>query len=192
MASSEAKKSVGQRETRARSRAQWMADAQRGNAEAYRALLDDIGPELMGFLRARVPDSQDLADLYQETFLALHRSRHTYEAPRPVEPWLFAIAAHVVARHLRRRRTRIAREVLVLEGAGRVRPVVAEAAIADLAGGRPSLFLIAALLSGLWAEVRVRPVRLASLKQAVREGWLFRPQGRAVKCRRKSAASGRQ
>src|SRR5947207_7693155 len=90
-----------------------MADAQRGNAEAYRALLDDIGPELMGFLRARVPDSQDLADLYQETFLALHRSRHTYEAPRPVEPWLFAIAAHVVARHLRRRRVRIGREVLV-------------------------------------------------------------------------------
>lgn len=89
-------------------------------------------------------------------------------------------------------RASIAREVLVLEGAGRVRPVVAEAAIADLAGGRPSLFLIAALLSGLWAEVRVRPVRLASLKQAVREGWLFRPQGRAVKCRRKSAASGRQ
>ncbi len=90
-----------------------MADAQRGNAEAYRALLDDIGPELMGFLRARVSDSQDLADLYQETFLALHRSRHTYEAPRPVEPWLFAIAAHVVARHLRRRRVRIGREVLV-------------------------------------------------------------------------------
>src|SRR5204863_4201554 len=90
-----------------------MADAQRGNAEAYRALLDDIGPELMGFLRARVPDSQDLADLYQETFLALHRSRHTYEAPRPVEPWLFAIAAHVVARHLPRRRVRIGREGLV-------------------------------------------------------------------------------
>src|SRR5437773_5996938 len=86
-----------------------MADAQRGNAEAYRALLDDIGPELMGFLRARVPDSQDLGDLYQETFLALHRSRHTYEAPRPVEPWLFAIAAHVVARHMRRRRSRLGR-----------------------------------------------------------------------------------
>ena len=113
MPSSEAIKTVGQRETRARSRAQWMAEAQRGNAEAYRALLDDIGPELMGFLRARVPDSQDVGDLYQETFLALHRSRHTYEAPRPVEPWLFAIAAHVVARHMRRRRVRIGREVLV-------------------------------------------------------------------------------
>ena len=90
-----------------------MAEAQRGNAEAYRALLDDIGPELIGFLRARVRDSQDLGDLYQETFLALHRSRHTYDASRPVEPWLFAIAAHVVARYMRRRRTRTGREVLV-------------------------------------------------------------------------------
>jgi hypothetical protein len=89
-------------------------------------------------------------------------------------------------------RASMAREVLDLEAAGRVRPVVAEAAIADLAGGRPSLLLIAALLSGLSGEVGVRPIRLASLKQAVRAGRLFRPQGRAVRCRRKSAARGRQ
>jgi RNA polymerase sigma-70 factor (ECF subfamily) len=90
-----------------------MAEAQRGNAEAYRALLDDIGPELMGFLRARALSPQDVGDLYQETFLALHRARHTYQAPRPVEPWLFAIAGHVVARHMRRHRTRTRRELLV-------------------------------------------------------------------------------
>ena len=90
-----------------------MSEAQRGNAEAYRALLDDIGPELMSFLRARVANPQDVQDLYQETFLALHRARHTYEAPRPVEPWLFAIAEHLVARHMRRHRARMGREVLV-------------------------------------------------------------------------------
>jgi len=32
-----------------------MAEAQRGDAEAYRALLNDIGPEVMGYLRSRVP-----------------------------------------------------------------------------------------------------------------------------------------
>src|SRR3989442_56973 len=90
-----------------------MAEAQRGNVEAYRALLDDVGPEIMGFLRARVRDPQDLADLYQETFLALHRARRTYKPPRPVEPWLFAIARHVLARHTQRDRTRMARELLV-------------------------------------------------------------------------------
>jgi len=90
-----------------------MAEAQRGNAEAYRALLDDIGPEILSFLRARVPNPQDVGDLYQETFLALHRARRTYTPLRPVEPWLFAIAGHVVARHMRRHRTRMGREVPV-------------------------------------------------------------------------------
>ena len=90
-----------------------MVQAQRGDAEAYRALLDDIGPEVMRFLRTRVPNPQDVGDLYQETFLALHRARRTYKAPRPVEPWLFAIAGHVLARHMRRQRIRMGREVLV-------------------------------------------------------------------------------
>jgi RNA polymerase sigma-70 factor (ECF subfamily) len=89
-----------------------MAEAQRGNVEAYLALLNDIGPEVMGFLRARVPNPQEVNDLYQETLLALHRTRRTYKPPRPVEPWLFAIARHVVARHIRRQRMRMAREVL--------------------------------------------------------------------------------
>jgi RNA polymerase sigma-70 factor (ECF subfamily) len=90
-----------------------MAEAQRGNGDAYRALLDDIGPELMSFLRARIPNPQEVGDLYQETFLALHRARHTYKPSWPVEPWLFAIAAHIVARHMRRYRVRMKRELLV-------------------------------------------------------------------------------
>jgi RNA polymerase sigma-70 factor (ECF subfamily) len=90
-----------------------MAEAQRGDAEAYRALLNDIGPEVMGYLRSRVPNPQEAEDLYQETFLFLHQARRTYKPLRPVEPWLFAIARHVLARHLRRLRTRAGREVLV-------------------------------------------------------------------------------
>src|SRR5438046_10167206 len=113
-----------------------MAEAQRGDVEAYRALLDDIGPEVVSFLRARVSNPQDVADLYQETFLALHRARHTYKPLRPVEPWLLAIAGHVVARHMRRHRTRMGREVAVdllpaqgveVSGSGRVTYVQAVA-----------------------------------------------------------------
>jgi RNA polymerase sigma-70 factor (ECF subfamily) len=90
-----------------------MAAVQRGDTAAYRTLLDDIGPEVTRFLRARIPNRHDVGDLYQETFLALHRARHTYRFPLPVEPWLFAIAAHVVARYMRRYRVRMGREVLV-------------------------------------------------------------------------------
>ena len=111
---SESSASEGGR-TRADLRARWMAQAQRGNADAYRALLDDVGPDVVRFLRRRAASPEEVDDLYQETLLALHRARHTYQPPRPVEPWLFAIASHVEARHTRRRRGRLARELLVDE-----------------------------------------------------------------------------
>jgi RNA polymerase sigma-70 factor (ECF subfamily) len=90
-----------------------MAAAQLGDAEAYAELLNEIGPLLMSFLRGRVRDVDEAEDIYQDTFMALHRARHTYDATRPLEPWLFAIARHIVADHAERRRARHAREVLV-------------------------------------------------------------------------------
>jgi RNA polymerase sigma-70 factor (ECF subfamily) len=89
-----------------------MSLAQHGDATAYRALLDDLGPVLVRFLRRRVRDSQDLADAYQDTFLALHRARHTYQPLRPIEPWLFAIARNVAADYGRRWERRTRHEVL--------------------------------------------------------------------------------
>ena len=89
-----------------------MRRAQEGDVVAYRTLLDDLGPALTRFLARRVADRQDLDDVYQETLLALHRARHTYRASRPFEPWMFAIAQHVVARHARGRYRRMHREVL--------------------------------------------------------------------------------
>jgi RNA polymerase sigma-70 factor (ECF subfamily) len=59
-----------------------------------------------------VRDDQDLADAYQDTFLALHRARHTYQPQRPIEPWLFAIARNVVADYGRRWERRSRHELL--------------------------------------------------------------------------------
>src|SRR6266404_5971959 len=85
---------------RARSaqRTQWMECAQRGDREAYRALLTDIASPLLRFLRRRIADPHELEDVYQDTLMALHRARHTYDPSRPFEPWLFAIARHVARR----------------------------------------------------------------------------------------------
>ena len=104
---------VEEHQERSRRRSRWMAAAQRGDVEAYRALLDDIGPLVTRFLRRRVHDAEEVRDLYQDVLMALHRARHTYEASRPLEPWLFAITRHVVADHARRRVGRRTREVLV-------------------------------------------------------------------------------
>src|SRR5262249_44765300 len=87
---------------------------QTGDREAYRAVLEDVGPLLLAWLRRWLPDAADLADVYQDTLVHLHRARHTYDPARAFEPWLFAIARHCAADHARRRRQR-AWEVLVDE-----------------------------------------------------------------------------
>lgn len=102
--------SLGERSAR---RTQWMERVQGGDGEAYRALLDDIGPAVLHFLRRRIVNAADVDDVYQEVFIALHRARHTYQPSRPLEPWLFAIARNVAADFRRRQRTRALREVLV-------------------------------------------------------------------------------
>lgn len=99
-------------EDRSIRRARWMRLAQRGDATAYRALVDDLTPLLTRFLRRRVRDAEDLADAYQDTFLAMHRARFTYQSSRPLEPWLFAIARNVAADYGRRGHRRRLHELL--------------------------------------------------------------------------------
>jgi RNA polymerase sigma-70 factor (ECF subfamily) len=100
-------------EERRENRARLMALAQQGDRDAYRRLLSDIGPALARFFRRKVADPHDVEDLCQETLIALHRARHTYDPARPLEPWLFAIARNVATDHLRRRLSRTPWEVLM-------------------------------------------------------------------------------
>jgi RNA polymerase sigma-70 factor (ECF subfamily) len=76
-----------------------------GDAQAYRAFLQDVSSHLRGFLRkrlARLPD--EVEDLVQEILLALHNQRHTYDRGQPVTAWLHAIARYKLIDMLRRRR----------------------------------------------------------------------------------------
>jgi RNA polymerase sigma-70 factor (ECF subfamily) len=106
---------MDEEDLRARSaqRTRWMARVQRGDREAYDALLTDVTPPLLGFLRRRIADEHELEDVFQDTLMAVHRARHTYDASRPFEPWLFAIARYVAVDHFRHRTVVTSREVLV-------------------------------------------------------------------------------
>jgi RNA polymerase sigma-70 factor, ECF subfamily len=99
---------------RSRIRAQLMERVQRGDVDACRLLLDDVGPAVTRFLRTRVA-GDEVEDVYQEIFMALFQARHTYEAGRPLEPWLFAIARNIAADHLRRRWSRASWEELTAD-----------------------------------------------------------------------------
>ena len=78
-----------------------------GEGAAYEAFLRELGAILRAFLRgrlARVPD--EVEDLVQETLIAVHIQRHTYDAGQPVTAWAHAIARYKMIDFLRRRAIR--------------------------------------------------------------------------------------
>ena len=78
--------------------------AQSGDEAAYREALLQIASRLRGYLRRRMqslPD--DVEDLVQETLLALHLQRGTYDPSLPVGAWVIAIARHKLVDLWRRR-----------------------------------------------------------------------------------------
>jgi RNA polymerase sigma-70 factor (ECF subfamily) len=75
-----------------------------GDAAAYHAFLKNLSTHLRGFLRVRLvrlPD--DVEDLVQETLLAVHNQRHTYDPAQPLTAWIHAIARYKLVDLLRRR-----------------------------------------------------------------------------------------
>lgn len=81
----------------------WMR-AQAGDEAAYRDALSRIAVRLRGYFSRRLFGlADDVEDLVQETLLALHLQRGTYEPSLPVSAWLHAIARHKLVDLLRRR-----------------------------------------------------------------------------------------
>lgn len=75
-----------------------------GDNAAYHAFLKDLSAHLRAFFRrrlARLPD--EVEDLVQETLLAVHNQRHTYEPEQPLTAWMHAIARYKLVDMLRRR-----------------------------------------------------------------------------------------
>ncbi len=98
---------------RSRRLVQLMEGAQQGDKEAFRTLVNEIGPAITNFVRRRIFDPTELEDVCQEILLEIYESRHTFDTKRPIEPWLFAIARYIVMNHRRRHRLRAACHELV-------------------------------------------------------------------------------
>lgn len=67
----------------------------RGDAGAYHDFLKVLTGHLRAYFRRRLfqrPD--DVEDLVQETLLAVHNKRHTYDADQPLTAWIHAIARY--------------------------------------------------------------------------------------------------
>jgi RNA polymerase sigma-70 factor (ECF subfamily) len=78
-----------------------MVAYQRGSMEAFEMVYGALASPLRGYLGVLAREGTVADDLLQETFLQLHRVRHTYAPGRPVKPWVYAIARNVFLMHRR-------------------------------------------------------------------------------------------
>jgi RNA polymerase sigma-70 factor, ECF subfamily len=92
-----------------------------GDSRAYRQLLGELSRYLRGYFARRIGGSE-VEDLVQDTLLAVHSKRDTYDRALPFTPWTYAVARYKLVDHLRRGRARYvpledAGELLALENA---------------------------------------------------------------------------
>src|SRR5260370_8914699 len=80
-----------------------------GDAAAHKAVLTRLSAHLRAYFKthlARIGKGPvDAEDLVQETLIALHTRRHTYDRSKPLTPWVYAIARYRLVDFLRRTRT---------------------------------------------------------------------------------------
>ncbi len=75
-----------------------------GDANGYHEFLKALSAHLRAFLRGRLTGFPDeVEDMVQETLLAVHNQRHTYDAAQPLTAWVHAIARYKMVDMLRRR-----------------------------------------------------------------------------------------
>ena len=84
-----------------------MVEAQNGDRLAYDGLLRQVAALAQAFVRRRIGDVPWSDDVVQESLVALHRARHTYDPARPFVPWLYAIVQNRLVDALRVQRRRV-------------------------------------------------------------------------------------
>ena len=73
-----------------------------GDADAWSDLIDRFEGRLLAFVEGRLGRRTSGEDVVQETFLGFLNSLPNYDESRPLESYLFSIAAHKLTDHLRR------------------------------------------------------------------------------------------
>lgn len=80
---------------------QWLR-AQNGEIATYTQVLTTLSQLLRAFMRKRMQTHpNDIEDLVQETLMAIHQKRHTYDSQQPLTAWVYAIARYKWIDHLR-------------------------------------------------------------------------------------------
>jgi len=87
-----------------------MAGYQQTEEAAARELIEKVTPLLLRYFLAQEAHRRWAEDLVQETWIRIHKARHTHRPGEPVLPWVFAIARYTGLDHFRKTRRVEARE----------------------------------------------------------------------------------
>ncbi len=79
----------------------WMLAALVGDAAAYRMLLQGLTRHLRGYYARRLGPAA-AEDAVQETLIAIHSRRATYDSTRPFTAWVYGIARYKLVDEFRR------------------------------------------------------------------------------------------
>jgi len=85
--------------------------AQAGDQMAYASLLVLLTTITRQYARRRLGAVPWIDDVVQETLMAVHRARQTYDPVKPFAPWFYAVATNRMIDVLRRERRVTAREI---------------------------------------------------------------------------------
>lgn len=81
-----------------------MIDFMNGSEEAFREIYDLYSRRVYSYLSKRLNQKALVEDAFQEVFLKLAKSRHSFDNACKFAPWLFSIVSHVVIDVFRRER----------------------------------------------------------------------------------------
>lgn len=99
----------------------WMVAGLDGDAAAHAQLLKSLVPLLRSFFGRRLRGAaDDVEDLVQDTLIAIHTRRATYDRDRPFTAWAYAVARYKMIDHFRRTRQHVPvddlEDILMTEG----------------------------------------------------------------------------
>ena len=75
-----------------------------GNADAFQSLMDTYRPMLIGLALRKLHNTDDAADVVQETFVKAFRSLKDFDTSRPLRPWLTRICMNCIVDLARQRK----------------------------------------------------------------------------------------
>lgn len=79
-----------------------MLAALEGDGAAYHRLLKALTPHLRGYFARRLNGAAEAEDLVQETLIAIHTKRASFDTALPFTVWLHAIARYKLIDHYRK------------------------------------------------------------------------------------------